>query len=231
VMKCRSNHASVFLGLVLVGIMGLASADVKLSKHELRGIADHWNHQLSLPKGLVAAVLQVESNWNPQAIGRAGEIGLGQIKPTTVISLVGHDPYAKQRTIYTVGSVGDPVSRIQAALARNGYALAIDGVFGVVTLGAVMDYQQKHSLTVDGLVGPNTWASLFPRDPFPGKTVRDALFDPSENIYWTAYILKWCADELGEDTTTVTMVLCYNGGLGNGMLHHVRKVKAAMRKQ
>ena len=166
-----------------------------------------------------------------KAVGQAGEIGLGQIKPTTVIGLVGHDPYAKQRTLYTHGSTGDVVTRIQAKLAGGGYALVIDGIFGVVTLSAIMDYQSANNLVVDGIVGPNTWRSLFSGEPFPGKTVREALFDPMENIYWTAYILKWCADELGDDATTVTLVLCYNGGLGNRMLHHVRKVKAALRRQ
>ena len=33
--------------------------------------------------GLVACVIQGESSWDPNAIGRAGEIGLGQILPET----------------------------------------------------------------------------------------------------------------------------------------------------
>jgi lysozyme family protein len=40
----------------------------------------------------------------------------------------------------------------------------IDGVFGSKTQDAVKSFQQGNSLTVDGIVGPLTWAAL-PADP------------------------------------------------------------------
>lgn len=36
----------------------------------------------------------------------------------------------------------------------------VDGIFGTKTLVAVRKYQEAHGLTVDGIVGKNTWAKL-----------------------------------------------------------------------
>lgn len=55
------------------------------------------------------------------------------------------------------GSRGSDVSELQRLLNQNGYTLTEDGIFGQKTLAAVKDYQKKNGLTVDGIVGPNTW--------------------------------------------------------------------------
>lgn len=58
------------------------------------------------------------------------------------------------------GSTGDDVTQLQTALNNAGYNLAVDGIFGSQTQSAVQDYQSKNGLTVDGIVGTNTWGSL-----------------------------------------------------------------------
>ncbi len=58
------------------------------------------------------------------------------------------------------GSSGDDVEKLQGKLKAAGYNLEVDGQFGSKTLAAVKDYQQKNGLTVDGIVGTNTWGSL-----------------------------------------------------------------------
>lgn len=58
------------------------------------------------------------------------------------------------------GSSGDSVLQLQKLLNQNGYSLKEDGIFGDNTLNAVKDYQTKNGLTVDGIVGNNTWGTL-----------------------------------------------------------------------
>ena len=62
--------------------------------------------------------------------------------------------------IVKLGSQGSGTTSVQQALNRSGYNLEEDGIFGQKTLEAVKDYQSKNGLTVDGIVGKNTWASL-----------------------------------------------------------------------
>ncbi len=58
------------------------------------------------------------------------------------------------------GSKGSDVTELQKLLNQNGYSLDTDGIYGDKTLAAVKDYQQKNSLSVDGVVGGNTWGAL-----------------------------------------------------------------------
>ena len=58
------------------------------------------------------------------------------------------------------GSKGSDVTELQKLLNQNGYNLDVDGQFGQKTQAAVKDYQTKNNLTVDGIVGSNTWGAL-----------------------------------------------------------------------
>ncbi len=58
------------------------------------------------------------------------------------------------------GSRGEEVKAWQMLLKENGYPLLVDGVFGNMTMEAVMDWQDKHGLRPDGIIGPKTWAIL-----------------------------------------------------------------------
>ena len=58
------------------------------------------------------------------------------------------------------GSQGSDVKELQKLLNQNGYSLDEDGIFGSKTQSAVRDYQTKNNLTVDGIVGNNTWGAL-----------------------------------------------------------------------
>lgn len=59
------------------------------------------------------------------------------------------------------GSIGDSVKALQALLNLwREYGLTVDGDFGKRTAAAVRDFQRKRSLSVDGIVGAQTWAAL-----------------------------------------------------------------------
>lgn len=59
-----------------------------------------------------------------------------------------------------IGAIGPDVRRIQALLVADGYDLAIDGDFGPITRGTVRQFQTKHNLVTDGVVGQHTWTKL-----------------------------------------------------------------------
>ena len=59
------------------------------------------------------------------------------------------------------GSISNYVLIAQDDLITLGYPTGgLDGIFGSQTQQAVRNYQQKAGLTVDGIVGCNTWRSL-----------------------------------------------------------------------
>ena len=66
-----------------------------------------------------------------------------------------------EKDLWKYGDQGDTVKKIQTALNNRGYNLDVDGIFGDETKKAVMKYQNENKLAVDGIVGNNTWNSLF----------------------------------------------------------------------
>jgi hypothetical protein len=63
--------------------------------------------------------------------------------------------------LYSVGSKGEEVRRIQERLKSEGlYMGPIDGEFGGGTEAAVKAFQRMDGLGVDGIVGPVTWKAL-----------------------------------------------------------------------
>lgn len=58
------------------------------------------------------------------------------------------------------GSSGSKVRELQELLNKQGYNLAVDGIYGAATKKAVQQYQKKNKLGVDGIVGEQTWNSL-----------------------------------------------------------------------
>ena len=62
------------------------------------------------------------------------------------------------------GAKGSDVKKIQQALIKAGYDVGssgADGSFGPATQAAIKKYQKDNGLKVDGIVGTNTWGSLF----------------------------------------------------------------------
>ncbi|HEX4017053.1 MAG TPA: NlpC/P60 family protein [Frankiaceae bacterium] len=71
-------------------------------------------------------------------------------KPTSAIP-------ASPGTVLQYGMTSNAVLQLQQKLAVS----PATGYFGTLTLAAVQAFQTAHGLTVDGQVGPQTWAAIF----------------------------------------------------------------------
>lgn len=65
------------------------------------------------------------------------------------------------------GTSNNFVFLLQFILNQLGYSLLVDGKFGRNTDAAVKNFQSKNNLSVDGIVGPNTWKTLLTLPQYP----------------------------------------------------------------
>jgi len=79
------------------------------------------------------------------------------------------------------------VEELQKLLRVHGYKIVVDGDFGPKTASAVMKFQSKRGLVVDGIVGRKTWSALGD-DPQKDKLYRDDDEDNTESKY------TWCLE-------------------------------------
>jgi hypothetical protein len=229
-MKQFFNELLLLLGfLVAISVIlslytPMARADV--SDYKLHAV--QMEKEYALPSGMLVAICEQESHWRNVA-GRHGEIGVCQVKPTTVAMICPECKGNAKKKLFFLGTKGDEVARIQAVLARDKYyQAAIDGVYGPQTHKAVLGYQLAEKLVVDGLVGPKTWAKLFGvHDPFPGHSISESLWNPHENIEWAARYLVWLRENVTDDP--MVMLAAYNGGPGNPVVVYMKRVRERMK--
>ena len=81
------------------------------------------------------------------------------------------------------GSRGESVSQLQSKLAALGFDPGpIDGVFGPNTDAAVRGFQASRRLTVDGIVGPQTWSALESGSGVPARSWPSLPSTPSPTM-------------------------------------------------
>ena len=78
----------------------------------------------------------------------------------TYVDALEKEGNAVDHPILRRGDSGNAVTYLQTLLGDTGAALRADGIFGAVTEAAVKDFQAVNRLTMDGIVGPLTWAAL-----------------------------------------------------------------------
>lgn len=81
------------------------------------------------------------------------------------------------------GNKGKEVKELQSLLGLSN----VDGIFGNITKLAIKAFQKKHNLTVDGIMGPETWKVLV-KDKKPVESfyqpviVAEDFSDPEEQL-------------------------------------------------
>lgn len=85
-------------------LMGIVASNVWAEPPALVALADHWAEHFGVPRELVRAVIEAESNWNPRAVSPAGAVGLMQLMPDTAAA-------------FQVGNRFDPAENIRGGVA------------------------------------------------------------------------------------------------------------------
>ena len=89
-------------------------------------------------------------------VGRVGGVGSAPVALSSTDTQASTSGIAVGGGLLSFGSTGSSVSAVQSKLGD----VAVDGVFGQQTRGAVITFQQDHGLLVDGIVGPQTRGAL-----------------------------------------------------------------------
>jgi hypothetical protein len=70
-------------------------------------------------------------------------------------------PWAPNKPVLKLGAQGDPVAYMQGVMKHKlGWGITVDGQFGNITLSFVRWFQGTRGLTIDGIVGKQTWAAI-----------------------------------------------------------------------
>lgn len=105
-----------------------------------------------------ASALKVDGSYGPLTVGAVKSF---QAKAKLQADgVVGPKTWAALVAVVKSGAKGDLAKAAQVALNGNGAKIAVDGSFGTASVAATKAFQKAHKLSVDGVVGPNTWAAL-----------------------------------------------------------------------
>ncbi len=178
VKACLDAHEAIGLKKPIFPIFGSEEdAKVSASAKELQSFLDRF------PSSSIFRVPNV---------GQKGEaLNLNYSKQSSVP--IGSDDSAVAATfslpslsrILKVGSKGEDVKALQRVLNAQAFLvvkLDEDGDFGSATKSAVISFQKKAGITVDGEVGSQTWKALGGKDiPLPPETPLVKLADFAED--------------------------------------------------
>jgi peptidoglycan hydrolase-like protein with peptidoglycan-binding domain len=70
------------------------------------------------------------------------------------------NPYKQPDTQIDFNELDESIRWVQQALINSGYPISVTGIPDAVTQGAILDFQKKRGLKVDGIVGNNTISAL-----------------------------------------------------------------------
>ena len=80
------------------------------------------------------------------------------------------DPDTTDYPTLRSGDTGAEVTKMQQALVNLKYTLSVTGTYDAATKDAVIGFQQRNQLSVDGVAGPNTLQKLYSGNCVTGDT-------------------------------------------------------------
>ncbi len=79
--------------------VGTLRLRARLPLRDLEGTIAHHSRQQQLDPALISAIIKAESDFDPDAVSRAGAIGLMQLMPQTAVRLEVRDPFNPEENI------------------------------------------------------------------------------------------------------------------------------------
>lgn len=136
VMKSRKSGKKTEIDMTQTASIGKKGANMqKYAGVQYGSIVARYAATYGVPVSLAHAVIRVESNYNPNARGSAGEIGLMQIKPSTA-RMMGYSGGA--------GGLFNPETNIKFGMK---YLAMAHSLGGGTTCGTVLKYNAGHAAT------------------------------------------------------------------------------------
>ncbi|WP_018157576.1 peptidoglycan-binding protein [Demetria terragena] len=126
---------------------------------------------------------------------------------------------ASKVTVLKYGAKGSLVKTLQSRLK-----ISQDGSFGPATLTKVKGYQKSKGLSVDGVVGPNTWKAL---GGFPGTTTGAKPGNASAPNECSVNVLRYGAKGSLVTTMQKRIKATADGSFGPATLSAVKKYQKA----
>lgn len=161
----------------------------------LQNVLNFYKYKLSVSGNFDNATLNAVKDFQQ----KNGLVADGTVEDKTWRVLFMGKSNAPGSEVLKSGSKGDAVKRLQEILKSKGHNVGIDGDFGDNTFNALKDFQLKNKLVADGVVGYNTWISLY-SSPVPTPT-------PSvSGKFLTENDIKETATELGVEVASVKAV-------------------------
>lgn len=143
----KSGIGTVGTGSKMVGSIKKAASDT--DKRAYMAYAEEVAKKEGIDPNVMKGLIQRESEWNPEAIGSVGEIGLVQMRPTTVGDVGGHpedlfDPY--KNIEYGAKYFKTLLDRYDGDY--NKALMAYNGGMGNLDRGTVSDAAKNYSIEV-----------------------------------------------------------------------------------
>ncbi len=136
---------------------GVNGADVRV----LQNLLDGLGYEVGGIDGFFGSRTDAAVHRFQASVGLTADGLVGRETKTALSGLSRGDADSE---ILVIGSRGESVRDLQRHLNEFGFgAGSADGIFGPITLRAVLKFQRANGLWVDGLVGPKTKAALMVR--------------------------------------------------------------------